>query len=143
MEVYFMNKNFMNSDTMLTVRRKALAAAIGVGTACSLAMSGGLSAFAGDTAGGDGSINLDKVTNPITGLLNSVLGYVILLVAAVGAIFCVTLGVKFARAEEPQEREKAKQHLKNAIIGFVLIFVLIVALRLSAEPLTNWMNSAS
>ncbi|MBR5165869.1 MAG: hypothetical protein IKW87_10005 [Ruminococcus sp.] len=88
-------------------------------------------------------MNLDKVTNPITGLLNSVLGYVILLVAAVGAIFCVTLGVKFARAEEPQEREKAKQHLKNAIIGYVLIFILVVAIRVGTPILLDWMGNNS
>ena len=59
--------------------------------------------------------------------------------AAVGTIYCVLLGVKYARAEEPQEREKAKQHLKNAIIGFVLIFVLIVALRRATPILQTWM----
>ena len=75
--------------------------------------------------------------------LNSVLGYVILLVAAVGAIFCVTLGVKFARAEEPQEREKAKQHLKNAIIGYVLIFILVVAIRVGTPILLDWMGNNS
>ena len=51
------------------------------------------------------------------------------------------LGVKFAKAEEPQEREKAKSHLKNAIIGFVLIFVLILALNLSMEPLIAWVEN--
>jgi heme/copper-type cytochrome/quinol oxidase subunit 4 len=49
--------------------------------------------------------------------------------------------VKFAKAEEPQDHEKAKTHLKNAIIGFVLIFILVVALRLSVGPLTTWMNN--
>lgn len=65
------------------------------------------------------------------------------LIAAVGAIFCVSLGIKYSRAEEPQEREKAKQHLKNAIIGFVLIFVLVVILRLGTPWLTKWMNNAA
>ena len=102
-----------------------------------------MSAFAAETTTNNPDVNLEKVTEPIIGLVNQVLNVLIPLVAAVGALFCISLGIKYARAEEPQEREKAKQHLKNAIIGFVLIFVLIVALRLSAEPLTNWMNSAS
>ena len=63
------------------------------------------------------------------------------LVGAGGTLYCIVLGVKYATAEEPQEREKRKQALKTAIIGFVLIFVLIVALRLSITPLTNWMQS--
>ncbi|MCR5707281.1 MAG: pilin [Ruminococcus sp.] len=95
------------------------------------------------SAAEQGAVNLDDVTNPIVGLLNSVLNYVIILVAAVGAIFCVTLGVKFARAEEPQEREKAKQHLKNAIIGYVLIFILVVALRVGTPIFTDWMDKNS
>ena len=102
-----------------------------------------MTAFAEGTTTNNPDVNLEKVTEPIIGLVNQVLNVLIPLVAAVGALFCISLGIKYARAEEPQEREKAKQHLKNAIIGFVLIFVLIVALRLSAEPLTNWMNSAS
>ena len=53
------------------------------------------------------------------------------------------LGVKYAMAEEPQEREKRKQSLKTAIIGYLLIFILVVALRLSIDPLTKWMESSS
>ena len=87
--------------------------------------------------------NLSQVTQPIIGLVNQVATVLILVVTAVGALFCISLGVKFAKAEEPQEREKAKQHLKNAIIGFVLIFVLVVALRLAAPQLTAWMNKAA
>ncbi len=59
---------------------------------------------------------------------------------AAGALYCVVLGVKFAKAEEPQDREKAKGALKNAIIGFVLIFVLILALNLLMPVMINWVN---
>ena len=52
------------------------------------------------------------------------------------------LGAKLAKAEEPQDREKAKNSLKNAIIGFVLIFVLIVVLKLGMGAMQSWMNSA-
>ena len=55
----------------------------------------------------------------------------------------VFLGVKYSRAEELQEREKAKSHLKAAIIGFVLVFVLIVALRIATPLMTDWMNNNS
>lgn len=132
----------MNSERMLTIRRKGLAAAISATAVATVAMNAAMSAWA-TTAGDKGAVNLDDVTTPITGLLKSVLNYVIILVAAVGAIFCVTLGVKFARAEEPQEREKAKQHLKNAIIGYVLIFILVVALRVGTPILTDWMDKNS
>ena len=91
---------------------------------------------------GEGA-DLSGVTSPIIGLLNSFVTPLLSLVGAGGAIFCIFLGVKYATAEEPQEREKRKQALKTAIIGFVLIFVLIVVLRLSIDPLTNWMNNST
>ena len=94
-------------------------------------------------ADGDNDAKLDQVAAPIVDLLSQVFNVLMLLVGAVGAIYCISLGVKFARAEEPQEREKAKSHLKNAIIGFVLIFVLVVALRIAIPNLSAWMNSAS
>jgi cytochrome bd-type quinol oxidase subunit 2 len=84
--------------------------------------------------------NLDGVVAPIVALINSLMGPALALVTAIGSLYCVLLGVKFAKAEEPQEREKAKAHLKNAIIGFVLIFVLILALNLSKDPLIAWME---
>ena len=81
-----------------------------------------------------------EIAKPIVGLIESLFAPAMAIVVAAGTLYCIILGVKFAKAEEPQEHEKAKTHLKNAIIGFVLIFVLVVALRLSVEPLTTWMN---
>lgn len=87
--------------------------------------------------------NYDKVVNPIVSLLNSLLGPALALVGAIGTLYCVLLGVKFAKAEEPQEREKAKSHLKNAIIGFVLIFVLIVALKIGMGVMVDWVEETT
>ena len=86
-------------------------------------------------------VDLSGAYKPIVTLINSFVTPMLALVGAGGTLYCIVLGVKYATAEEPQEREKRKQALKTAIIGFVLIFVLIVALRLSITPLTNWMQS--
>ena len=79
-----------------------------------------------------------EIVQPIADLIQEFLAPMLLIVGAVGTLYCVLLGVKYARAEEPQDREKAKAHLKGAIIGFVLIFVLIVLLRFLLPYLTNW-----
>lgn len=97
-----------------------------------------VSAFAASNSTTGQAPNFDNVASPIVSLINSLLSPALAIVGALGTIYCVFLGVKFARAEEPQEREKAKAHLKNSIIGFVLIFVLMLVLRLSIEPLTKW-----
>ena len=83
----------------------------------------------------------DSVVAPIVDLLNNILWPLIAVVGAAGAIYCVVLGVKYAKAEEPQDREKAKGALKNAIIGFGLIFVLLVVLRLLMPIMKNWVQS--
>lgn len=80
---------------------------------------------------------------PIINLLNMILGPAIAIVAALGAVWCIILGVKLAKADEPQEKEKAKGSLRNAIIGYLLIFILIVVLRLSIKPMIEWVNDAS
>ena len=90
-------------------------------------------------AAGTGT-NFDSITNPIVELIESLLGPALAIVGAVGSLYCVVLGVKYAKAEEPQDREKAKSHLKNAIIGFVLIFVLMLALKLGTPILQDWVR---
>lgn len=85
----------------------------------------------------------DKVVAPVVSLINSLVGPMLAIVGAVGSLYCILLGVKYAKAEEPQEREKAKNHLKSAIIGFVLIFILMLVLNLSIEPLKNWVSANS
>ncbi len=107
-----------------------------------LLMVAGVVAFAcGDIAFASGA-NFNGVVTPIVGLLNKFVTPLLYLVGAGGTLFCIVLGVKYATAEEPQEREKRKQALKTAIIGYVRIFVLIVALKLSIEPLSQWMTES-
>lgn len=83
----------------------------------------------------------DTVAKPVVDLLQMALTPALGIVGALGAIYCIFLGAKLAKAEEPQDREKAKNSLKNAIIGFVLIFVLIVALKVGMGAMGSWMES--
>ena len=82
-----------------------------------------------------------KAQSPIVELINAAVGPLLTVVTALAAIYCILLGAKLAKAEEPQEREKAKAALRNAIVGFVLIFVLLVVLQVVKGPLTNWYES--
>ncbi len=136
-----MKNNLMKSVKSLTKNKKftALMKVLGTaGVAFVTMMSYGGYAFADD-----GGADFDGVVSPIIGLINSFVNPLLGLVAAGGTLFCIMLGVKYATAEEPQEKEKRKQALKTAIIGFVLIFVLIVALKLSIEPLSTWMQNST
>ena len=80
------------------------------------------------------------VLAPVIGLIQSLMGPLLGLVGAVGSLYCIFLGVKFAKAVEPQDREKAKGALKNAIIGFILIFVLMMGLNLLMPRMIHWVD---
>ena len=82
----------------------------------------------------------ESITKPLIQLINNLLVPLLSLVGAGGTLYCVLLGVKYAKAEEPQDREKAKGALKNAIVGFVLIFVLILGLQLLMPEMIKWVN---
>lgn len=85
----------------------------------------------------------NAVSGGVVSLIEMAAGPALAIVGALGVIYCILLGVKFAKAEEPQDREKAKGALKNAIIGFVLIFVLIFVLMKGLPAMTNWLNANS
>ena len=82
--------------------------------------------------------DLNSVVKPLLEVLGVVVPVLLSVVGAVGTIWVIFLGVKYAKAEEPQEHEKAKANLTHAIIGFVLIFVLLIAIQLALSAFTNW-----
>lgn len=116
-----------------------------MGAAMTAAMCTVTQAFA--TSGGTGSATtgsqFDTVVNPVIGLIDNVLGPLLAIVGALGAPYCVILGVRYAKAQEPQEREKAKSNLKNALIGFVLIFVMLVVLKLLMPVMQTWVTKST
>ncbi len=134
------NDMIMKSVTSLSKSRKACMTAKALGTSMvaavvTLTYSG--AAFA------SGGANSDGVVSSIVELINPLVDPLLAIVGAGGVLFCIMLGVKFVTAEEPQEKEKRKQALKTALIGCLLIFILIVALKLSIESLTTRMNNAT
>ena len=82
--------------------------------------------------------DLNQIVKPLLDVLGVVVPVLLGVVGALGAVWVIFLGVKYAKAEDPQEHDKAKQSLKNAIIGFVLIFVLLIALQIGVSIFTNW-----
>jgi cell division protein FtsW (lipid II flippase) len=81
---------------------------------------------------------MKSIIQPVLQLCNSLVPIMLLIVGAVGALWCILLGVKYAKADDPQEHEKAKKGLVNAIVGFVLIFILLIMLNIGTSVLTEW-----
>ena len=63
---------------------------------------------------------------PVLDVLNALLWPCIAIVGAVGMIYCIFLGIKIAKSDEQNSREKAKKDLIGAIVGFLIIFILMV-----------------
>ena len=82
--------------------------------------------------------DLNAIIQPVLDICNTLVPLMLAVVGAVGALWCILLGVKYAKAEDPQEHEKAKKGLINAIIGFVLIFILLIMLNIGTNILTEW-----
>ena len=87
------------------------------------------------------SVDLNPIIQPILEILDAILWPAIAIVVAVGTIYCIVLGVKIAKSDEQNSREKAKKDLIGAIIGFVIIFVLILALKIAVPILENWVKA--
>ena len=81
---------------------------------------------------------MKSIIQPVLQLCNSLVPIMLAVVGAVGALWCILLGVKYAKADDPQEHEKAKKGLVNAIVGFVLIFILLIMLNIGTNVLTEW-----
>ena len=82
--------------------------------------------------------DLNSIVQPILDICQTLVPIMLAVVGAIGSLWCILLGVKYARAEDPQEHEKAKKGLVNAIVGFVLIFILLIMLNIGTQVLTDW-----
>ncbi len=85
---------------------------------------------------------LKQVVQPLLDVLGVIVPILLGVVGSLGALWVIFLGVKYAKAEDPQDHEKARNSLKNAIIGFVLIFVLLIALQIGVSVFTQWYRQA-
>lgn len=85
--------------------------------------------------------DLERVVEPILSFCKVLIPVMLTVVGTLGAIWVILLCVKFSRADDPQEHEKAKKALKNAIVGFVLIFILLIMLNVGVDVFTNWWKS--
>lgn len=107
------------------------------------AMSGLFAVAANGLAAGSllAAVDFAPIIKPVLEILNAILWPAITVVGAAGSIYCVFLGIKVAKSDEQNSREKAKKDLIGAIIGFLIIFVLIVALKIAMPILQTWVNS--
>lgn len=90
------------------------------------------------------AINADDLTRivaPVIEVCENLVPVLLILVGAVGSLWCIFLGVKYIKAVDQQEHDQAKKALINSIIGFVAIFVLLIGLKVATGVFTDWWST--
>jgi len=80
---------------------------------------------------------------PVIDFVNTAFAPAMAFIVSAGAIYSIILGVKIAKAEEPQEITQAKAALKNGLIGFISVFVLVMILRVGPVAFARWKDAGS
>ena len=71
-----------------------------------------------DNAEGKASDAANAFFELFQGIMTIVMPIVFSVVLALGAFFCIKLGIAYAKTEKTDDREEAKKRLVGAIIGF-------------------------
>ncbi len=75
----------------------------------------------------------------IVNVIESVLWPILIVVATVGTIYAVYLGINMAKAEDSGKRDEAKKHIITVVTAMAITVVLILAINLIIIPnIPNW-----
>ena len=75
-----------------------------------------------------GSEDSSGVVSPIYDFLDTFGPALIGILLGVGSLYCIILGVQYAKAEKGEERDVAKKKAVNAAISFGVIIILVAIL---------------
>ena len=97
----------------------------------------------------DANTTIDNVAsesyNAFIGIVNIILPIVIGVVLVLGMFYGIQLAIKYAKAEEDEEKKKAKGSLINVIVGclIAIVFIVIVQLVLNGSYIEKLFGSNS
>jgi len=86
----------------------------------------------------DNETGYTEVYRKLLEFVQAYLNPTISIFTAVAMLYAVVLGVKYAKEEDQQGREKVKQAIKNLIKGMILIYVIYVVLTLFMPVFANY-----
>lgn len=76
-------------------------------------------------------------------IIDQFLPVAIILVGMVGAIYCIVMGVKYAKSESSEEKDAVKKKLINAAIGIVIGLIIMISLTVflkNATVVESWLK---
>ena len=91
---------------------------------------------------GDETTIVTSAFSRFIGIVNIVLPVLMSVLLVLGMFYGITLGVKYAKAEEDDEKKKAKGQLINVIVGVLIaiIFVAVIQIVLNGDYVKSLFN---
>lgn len=109
--------------------------------------SGGASGSAPDLNLGQDASWIQKTFAIVWNVIDQILWPAFAIIATLGIVYAIVLGVNYAKAETSDKKEEAKKRIINAVVGVIVMLALIVILKVFvseiagvrkwAESLTN------
>ena len=76
--------------------------------------------------------------------LNTLLWPILIIVASVGSIYAIFLGINMAKAEDSGKREEARKRLINTIIAMAVTVVIIILIQVVFIPnIPLWLGATA
>lgn len=80
---------------------------------------------------------------PIAKFLNNALIPIIIIVAILGAVWIIWLGVQLAKAEDSSKATEQKKKLINVVIALVAVIVFVFLFAFLSTQLPVWLDSSN
>ena len=92
----------------------------------------------GDAINPDGTLNTEKWgwVKTLNTTLKNILGPILAVVAAAGAIYAVVIAIQMAKADSGEKREEAKKRLISVVVAVVVLVVLLLPKNNSTKMFT-------
>ena len=83
----------------------------------------------------------DTIFGEIFSSINNMMTVVLCLTAGVGAVWCGILYNRYSKEKKKKEKEEQKRILKNRILLFAMIFVMLAAIRIAMPYAAAWIGT--
>ena len=84
-----------------------------------------------------------QILATVNKVLDNILAPLLIVMASIGMIFAIFLGIKLARANNAEEREEAKKRVIYTVVGIAICVALILIFKLFARYSIEWLGDAS
>lgn len=77
-------------------------------------------------------------------IIDQILWPAFAIIATLGIVYAIVLGVNYAKAETSDKKEEAKKRIINAVVGVIVMLALIVILKVFVSEIggvREWANS--